>query len=60
MLQQDFQMKSKMADIQREKWILVFQNTIKVCLPEECVFMCFDLTLNLPVWKEYFYPFFRF
>jgi len=49
-----------MPELQRENYIRVSQNAKQVCLPMDRVYMCFDLTLMLPVRKEYFPPYFTF
>jgi hypothetical protein len=49
---ENFQIKYRMSDFQREKLFFVYQNTKQVLLPMDYVCMCFDLTQMLPVRKE--------
>jgi hypothetical protein len=54
MIPDDARIKFRMADFQRENLIRDYQNKKQLCLPMDCVFMCFDLTPMLPVRKVYF------
>jgi hypothetical protein len=54
MVSDDAQMDFRMAGFQRENLIRGYQSTKQLCLPMDCVFMCFDLTPMLPVRKVYF------
>ena len=60
MISDNVRMKFRMAELLLAKLIPVYRNTKQMCLPVQCVYMCFDLTPMLPENRNLYDSFFRF